>query len=339
METLIVIAGIFILIYAASAHMKNKNRNSAELQTRKNEIEQSPKNEVSPITSIQARSTSKKKYSIDWEKIPDEFVVFDLETTGLKTNKSPVDIIELSAIKFNKESYLKNGDYEIYSNLIFPHRGGLNEEAQKINKISQSMLNKSARHMHEVLPEFINFAGKRLLVAHNVDFDRWFLQREISDQGISKRFKYECTLQLSRKALPHLKNHKLATIADYLNIETNGAHRALRDCEMTLEIYLITKSIITQEVLPTNRKIILSDDFIEEYIGKNIIFTGTLDRFDRETAELMAKRIGMIVKSSISKKLDYVVEGDSPGSKIIKAKELGLKIIDEKEFLKMISKK
>lgn len=76
----------------------------------------------------------------------------------------------------------------------------------------------------------------------------------------------------------------------------------------------------------------------DNYKLKNKIFvlTGELRNFTRDEAKDMIRYAGGDVSSSVSRKTDYVVAGDNPGSKYDKAKELGVKIIDEKEFKKII---
>jgi len=71
--------------------------------------------------------------------------------------------------------------------------------------------------------------------------------------------------------------------------------------------------------------------------GKKFVITGTLKSMSREQAKEKIRNLGGNVSSSVSKKTDFVVCGESPGSKYAKAKKLGIKIIKEKEFLKMIS--
>ncbi len=69
--------------------------------------------------------------------------------------------------------------------------------------------------------------------------------------------------------------------------------------------------------------------------GKAFVFTGSLDTISREDAEERVRELGGDSVSFVSKNTDYVVAGEDPGSKYDKAKKLGLKIIDEKEFLKL----
>jgi len=73
-----------------------------------------------------------------------------------------------------------------------------------------------------------------------------------------------------------------------------------------------------------------------EFKGKKFVFTGTLSSMTRNEAYEKVKTAGGNVTSSVTRKTDYVVVGDSPGSKYEKAKELGIKILNEEEFLNFI---
>jgi len=72
-------------------------------------------------------------------------------------------------------------------------------------------------------------------------------------------------------------------------------------------------------------------------VGKTFLFTGALKTFGRDEARNLVESSGGMTTSSISKKVDYVVFGEDSGSKFDKAKELGIKILTEEEFKKMIA--
>lgn len=72
--------------------------------------------------------------------------------------------------------------------------------------------------------------------------------------------------------------------------------------------------------------------------GKIFVLTGTLERYSRDEASDVLENLGAKVTNSVSKSTSYVVAGESPGSKIDKAKKLGVEILDEAAFLKMLSK-
>ena len=69
--------------------------------------------------------------------------------------------------------------------------------------------------------------------------------------------------------------------------------------------------------------------------GKSFVFTGTMSRLTRNEAKALVESLGASATESVTKTTDYVVAGESPGSKLEKARASGMKIIDEKEFLKL----
>ena len=72
--------------------------------------------------------------------------------------------------------------------------------------------------------------------------------------------------------------------------------------------------------------------------GKTLVVTGTLERYGREEIEDLIKSLGGKAAGSVSKKTDYLVAGAEAGSKLDKAKELGVPVLTEDEFDKMIGK-
>ena len=70
--------------------------------------------------------------------------------------------------------------------------------------------------------------------------------------------------------------------------------------------------------------------------GLSFVITGTLDTMSRETAQMKLKELGAKTPNSVSKNTNYVVIGLNPGSKADKARELGIKILNEKELIDII---
>ena len=72
------------------------------------------------------------------------------------------------------------------------------------------------------------------------------------------------------------------------------------------------------------------------FFGKTLVFTGTMPTLGRAEAKTMAQDVGAKVSGSVSKKTDYVIAGAEAGSKLEKAQQLGVTVIDEAEFLRLL---
>ena len=161
--------------------------------------------------------------------VPD-YVVFDLETTGL----SPVSdrIIEISGLR------VRAGQVEeTFSTLVNPERK-IPRGATAVNGITAAMV-AGAPCVRDADGEFLGFAGGNVLVGHNIhSFDMKFLYRaaeEIPSSCLDND--YIDTLLMARKYMPELAHHRLVDLAQYFGFSTQGAHRALADCMMNQKCF------------------------------------------------------------------------------------------------------
>ncbi len=156
--------------------------------------------------------------------------MFDLETTGINCNSDRV--VEISAIKVQSEEAT-----EEFSTLVNPGCS-IPFYASKVNGITDDMVS-DAPVIEDVLPRFLDFTGDLPLVGHNIHtFDLKFIYRDCEKYlGKSIENDYVDTLKMSRACLPEQKHHGLTDLAAYFGISTEGAHRALNDCRMTLAVY------------------------------------------------------------------------------------------------------
>jgi DNA ligase (NAD+) len=89
---------------------------------------------------------------------------------------------------------------------------------------------------------------------------------------------------------------------------------------------LLKRVNIVAEAVDSNKK----------FEGKSFVFTGTLPTLERDAAQDMVRKNGGDVSSSVSKKTSYVVAGEEAGSKLEKARELGVTVLNEEEFLELV---
>lgn len=78
------------------------------------------------------------------------------------------------------------------------------------------------------------------------------------------------------------------------------------------------------------------EDASDIFAGKTIVVTGTLPTLGRKEAEELIVKNGGKASGSVSKKTSFVLAGEAAGSKLTKANDLGIKVIDETEFMEMI---
>jgi len=107
--------------------------------------------------------------------------------------------------------------------------------------------------------------------------------------------------------------------------------------ESVYDFFKKEKNIELLEKLKKLGVVIEKEERSKKLEGKVFVVTGTLTTIKREEAEEKISRLGGRASSSVSKNTDYLVRGENPGSKAEKAKELGVKIINEEEFKKMLS--
>ncbi len=159
-----------------------------------------------------------------------EYIVFDIETTGLSPEKDA--IIEVSALK------VCSGEVtDEFSTLVNP-RVHIPSRATDITGITDDMVS-SAPAVDVVLREFIAFIGALPLVGQNIfRFDMKFIQRDASLYlGVTLSNTVVDTLFMAKRLLPSLSSTSLESLASHYGVSYEGAHRALADCKINLEVY------------------------------------------------------------------------------------------------------
>lgn len=159
-----------------------------------------------------------------------EFVVFDVETTGLSAIYDT--IIELAAVKIRDGEVIDT--FESFAN---PHHR-LSATTIELTGITDDMV-QNAPEVHEVLQRFYEWTGDAIFVAHNASFDMGFLNVGLQKMGLGKsKNPVIDTLELARFLYPEFKNHRLNTLAKRFDIELTQHHRAIYDAEATGYLFL-----------------------------------------------------------------------------------------------------
>lgn len=160
----------------------------------------------------------------------EEFVVFDLETTGLSPSVN--EIIEIGAVKIRNNEIIDR-----FARFVRPENN-IPVEIQRLTGIFPEMV-RDAQEISQALPEFMEFAGSATLVAHNARFDVGFVRVNlIKETGAALNNPVLDTLGMARAMLPKLKNHKLKNLAQEFSVPLQKHHRAVDDAEATAHIFL-----------------------------------------------------------------------------------------------------
>jgi DNA polymerase III epsilon subunit family exonuclease len=165
------------------------------------------------------------------ELVDTEFVVFDLETTGAKT--PPCRVTEIGAYRVRAGEIVDEFHTLVNPEMRIPFFITL------LTGITDEMV-RDAPKFGEVADDFLHFIGDSILVAHNASFDMRFLNHEISRKYEDYRIANPslCTVQLSRRLLPDVENHKLKTLAEYFSVDLVNHHRADADAHATARIFV-----------------------------------------------------------------------------------------------------
>ena len=158
-----------------------------------------------------------------------EFVIFDIESTGL--NPKVETVTEIGAVIWKDGEVLS--EFHTYADPGKP----IPPEIVKLTGITDSMV-RGAPRQKEAIEKFKDFIGDRVIIAHNADgFDVNFLKVNAQKVGITFNYQFLDTLPLARNLLQNLKNHKLDTLGNYYNLGKFNHHRATDDAIMLAKIF------------------------------------------------------------------------------------------------------
>ncbi len=204
--------------------------------------------------------------------LSDSYVVFDIETTGFSSSRNR--IIEIGAVRVvngiitDKFSTFVNPDVPI------PF------EIEQLTGINDNMVLPYPK-IDEILPQFLEFCGDSVLVAHNASFDVGFIAYNAARLNIAFDPTVIDTVALARLLLPKLNRYKLDTVAKALNISLENHHRAVDDAGCTAEIFVAFVRMIRERGVETldelNGLSAMSADMIKKLPTYHVIILAAND--------------------------------------------------------------
>jgi len=160
----------------------------------------------------------------------DIFVCLDCESTGLDEEHDR--IIEIAAVKFTFDKHISKKETLVNPETPIP------ELSQSIHNISDNMV-AGKPLIKEVLPEFLNYIDNYIIVGHKIGFDLTLMNFEAQRAGIPSNLphtKYIDTLRLAR-LYGECSVNSLEKLREHFNIPSEGAHRAMNDVVINIEVF------------------------------------------------------------------------------------------------------
>ncbi|MFC5653429.1 3'-5' exonuclease [Paenibacillus solisilvae] len=200
---------------------------------------------------IRSMSKDQRKESIMDQPLRDmEVVVFDLETTGFYPNNGD-EILSIGAVMLKGEELL--ADRSFYS-LVNPKRR-VPKHIVELTGISNEMA-ENAPDLMQVLHDFMEFIGKRMLIAHASGHDKQFLNAALwRTSKVNMNHRVLDTMMVAKWLEPKLESYSLDDLLENSGIEVTQRHHALEDSKMTAKLWLsylkriFSRNIVTLEDL------------------------------------------------------------------------------------------
>src|SRR5690554_2343172 len=189
--------------------------------------------------------------------IDETYVVFDIETTGLSATSDL--IIEIGAVKIKNTEVIDRYQTFVNPQVLLP------EVIKDLTNITDDDL-KDARLIDDVMPEFIDFIGNSILVAHNANFDINFIKEKANNLGFEINNYYADTLNLARYFYnDKIKRFNLKSLSKFFKVELENHHRADEDAEATSQVWIKMLYDLREKGIKTNQDLIDSIDSNESY--------------------------------------------------------------------------
>ena len=208
-------------------------------------LEKSGNEDLKILYGIEAyfvNDTERCAFGESYPAFDEEMIVFDLETTGLSNRTCK--IIEIGAVK------IRGGEVVDEFDIFVDPECEISEEITNLTSITNDMV-KGAPKEREAIEQFFEFAGDRLLIAHNASFDVGFVRVACERHNIPFNNAYLDTVGLSKYVNPELSKHKLNIIAEYYKLGDFHHHRASDDAKMLAAIFFVMLERLKSEGVTT----------------------------------------------------------------------------------------
>ena len=195
-----------------------------------------------------------------------DYVVFDLETTGLDVEKDK--IVEIGALRVRNGQITEEFSTFVDPECIIPQR------VIDLHGITNDMT-RTAPKIAEVLQMFDDFVGDDILVGQNIrDFDLPFIWREcVANFGKTISNDFIDNLSAARIALPELESHSLAVLAAMYNIERGTKHSAIYDSRSTQAVYEIVGKIAQEKLKDPDAIPLLKKKELQSLLKHSLLHT------------------------------------------------------------------
>lgn len=241
---------------------------------------------------------------------PDDYTVLDIETTGLSPQNDY--ITEISAIK-----YRNNRRVDEFSSLVKPELS-IPYYITRLTGIDDAMV-ADAPAIDEVILSFKDFLADDIIAGYNVGFDLSFIAENLAGY-YAKRLAndYVDVMKLAQNELPFLGRYKQTAVAEYFNIATAGAHRALVDCNICNGCYQKLKELAVADyhLPPKQRELVIVPSFrrLRPLADKNIVLLGSFDGLYLKNLQEILTALGASVAYHVTAASDMVIVGTADAS-------------------------
>lgn len=307
--TIILMVVVYLLAKGLLQKESEENNKPKDIMTQSRQIERS----INGANQYYSKSATRSAFRntnkiINFDEMPREFVIMDIETTGLDPYSDR--IIEIGIIK------VKDGEIiDQYNTLINPEMD-IPITATRINNITNHMV-KNKPKIYDVIDKIYNMLNVQTIVGYNVRFDLSFLDVALGRSNLTiDSPKILDVLDLVRQTISkdQIQNRKLTTLKDYFNIDSDS-HRAIDDCITTLEVMKRCFGIIETNRESTLSKLNENELYFMSILEKQLAANGYRGKLD--------------VRYLSNRTINFSIDGIQIGRVKLNGRKYKMQIIDK----------